>query len=79
MRYGTKVCLITKNAPNFRELPTGEVRRIPLLRRWVNKGKEKGRGLRRGPAQGEVPVYRCFKLTPSAWDFCVEYSWSRCI
>src|SRR5215208_2601709 len=29
-------------AANFGELRLGEVRRIPLLRRWVNKGKEKG-------------------------------------
>jgi hypothetical protein len=26
---------------NFREPPTGEVRRIPLLRHWVNKGERK--------------------------------------
>ena len=30
-------------SPNFRERRYGEVRRIPLLRRWVNKGKKKGR------------------------------------
>ncbi len=30
--------------PNFRELRTGEVRRIPLLRTWVNKGKREGLG-----------------------------------
>src|ERR671916_580860 len=28
---------------NFRELRLGEVRRIPLLQRWVNKGEKKGR------------------------------------
>jgi hypothetical protein len=26
---------------NFREAPTGEVRRIPILGTWVNKGKKK--------------------------------------
>ena len=35
---------------NFSELRKGEVRRIPLLRGWVNKGKKKGRGLT-APAQ----------------------------
>jgi hypothetical protein len=35
----------TKEAPtDFAEFPKGEVRRIPLPRTWVNKGKEKGQG-----------------------------------
>src|SRR5215211_4978330 len=32
---------------NFRESPKGEVRRIPIPRTWVNKGKKKGRSFRR--------------------------------
>jgi hypothetical protein len=29
---------------NFAKSPKGEVRRIPILRGWVNRGREKGRG-----------------------------------
>jgi integrase len=41
-------------SPNFLELRTGEVRRILLLRRWVNKGKKKRKGWEDGdPAPRE--------------------------
>jgi hypothetical protein len=39
----------TMREANFREFRTCEVRRIPLLRRWVNKGKKKGRLLGNRP------------------------------
>jgi hypothetical protein len=39
VRYGTKMRLITKEAPNFVELREGEVRRILFLRTSVNTGK----------------------------------------
>ena len=37
VRYGTKVRLITKEAPNFSELRQDEVQRISLPRTSVNK------------------------------------------
>src|SRR5215213_7979857 len=41
-------------AANFRELRKGEVRRIPLLRGWANKGIKKGRGLGRPSPNGKA-------------------------
>jgi len=38
-------CTSMLNEPNFLELRLGEVRRISLLRRSVNKGMKKGRGV----------------------------------
>jgi hypothetical protein len=41
---GVYVLQRTKEALNFGELRQCELRRIPIPRTWVNKGKEKGRG-----------------------------------
>jgi hypothetical protein len=43
---GHKARQSTKEAPNFRECPKGEVRRISIPRTQVNKGKRKGRAPR---------------------------------
>jgi hypothetical protein len=40
VRYGTKTRQSTMEAPNFVERRKGEVRRIPLLRTWVNSALE---------------------------------------
>jgi hypothetical protein len=42
---GHKARQSTKEAPNFREYPKGEVRRIHIPRTRVNKGKKKGRSV----------------------------------
>src|SRR5829696_4004451 len=47
---------IVKCPPNFREYLTCEVRRIPLPRTWVNRGKKKGRGCVLAPALGIPPL-----------------------
>jgi hypothetical protein len=39
-------------------MPTCEVRRIPLPRTWVNRGKKKGRGCVLAPALGIPPLER---------------------
>jgi hypothetical protein len=40
-----------KGGRNFRESPKGEVRRIPIPRTSVDKGKNKGRGEPYAPAR----------------------------
>jgi hypothetical protein len=56
---------------NFRELRYGEVRRIPLLRTRVNKGKKKPGCGGPGPSPGRCVVWllgrRRGDLPPRAW------------
>jgi hypothetical protein len=59
---GHKARQSTKEAPNFRESPKGEVRRILIPRTWMNKGKGEGRRLLCSEGQYVHPK-RC--VTPS--------------
>ena len=59
MRYETKGAREPKKRPNFCELRQCEVRRITLLRRWVNKGIEKGLRLLCSEGQ-QVHPNHCF-------------------
>jgi hypothetical protein len=64
---------------HFRELRKREVRRIPILGTWVNKGKKKGRGLCDVPRldQGRTHAARSRPVAMITWRrldlFCAEH------
>src|SRR5918995_2353434 len=52
---------------NFRESPKGEVRRIPIPRTWVNKGKRRGHRRRdRATSNEEEPGIRATMAPPGS-------------